>query len=94
MGRPVLRATSCASPRTTSASKVISSCSWATKYPHRAKHQATEAERKIWENRRAGFMAEARAGLTVKEALAYVNHPGWQWHGDQAAAAAAAQPPA
>ncbi len=52
--------------------------------PYQAKHRATPAERAIWENRRAGFVAKAEAGLTVKEALGYVHHSGWQWHGDQA----------
>ena len=53
--------------------------------PYRAMHKATPAERAIWEGRRAQWIAQADSGLTVKEALAIVHHPGWEWHGDKAA---------
>ena len=43
---------------------------------------ATEAERATWERHRADFIATAQAGLTVKETLAYIRHPGWQWNAD------------
>jgi hypothetical protein len=29
-------------------------------------------------------MRTAQAGLTVKESLAYIQHPGWQWNSDLA----------
>jgi tryptophan 7-halogenase len=50
--------------------------------PYRARHQPTDAERQAWERHRATFAQQAGAGVTVKEALAYVRHPGWTWHGD------------
>lgn len=52
------------------------------KVPYLPKYTPTEAERQIWNQRRAAFMAQAQTGLDVKEALAYVRHPGWQWHSD------------
>lgn len=62
------------------------------KVPYRLRYTPTEAERRIWNQRRAAIIAQARSGIDVKEALAYIRHPGWQWHGDvsqknQAAAA-------
>jgi tryptophan halogenase len=50
--------------------------------PYLARHTATAAERQVWESHRAHFDATAHAGLTVAETLAYIRHPGWQWHGD------------
>jgi tryptophan halogenase len=50
--------------------------------PYAAKHTPTEAERQLWENHRANFNATAQAGLTVKESLAFIRHPGWQWNAD------------
>ena len=47
--------------------------------PYKKKHAATAAERQTWERHRASVMAEARTGLDVKETLASVRHPGWQW---------------
>jgi tryptophan halogenase len=52
--------------------------------PYQAKHTPTKAERETWERHRADFVATAKNGLTVKEALAYVRHPEWQWAGDVA----------
>ncbi len=54
------------------------------RYPYRARHVASPAEQAIWERRRASFRAEAQNALNVKETLAYVRHPGWQWNGDAA----------
>ncbi|MEQ1859286.1 MAG: FAD-dependent oxidoreductase [Chthoniobacteraceae bacterium] len=53
--------------------------------PYAAKHNATDAERATWERRRAEFSAAAQSGLTVKESLAYIRHPGWTWNADAAA---------
>jgi tryptophan halogenase len=52
--------------------------------PYRAKYMAPEEERRIWECHRAGFIEAAQSGLTVKETLAYIRHPNWQWHADNA----------
>ncbi len=54
--------------------------------PYRAKAEITAAERRIWSARQAVFAAQAKAGLTVMEALAFVQHPGWRWNGDTAGA--------
>ena len=53
--------------------------------PHRATYQAPEPDRQRYEARRQHFSAIAAAGLDVKEALAYIRHPGWHWHGDPVA---------
>ena len=50
--------------------------------PYVTRYQPTEQERQNWNNHRARFIAQARNGLGVKEALACVRHPGWQWTGD------------
>ena len=60
--------------------------------PYAAKHLATEAERQTWERHRAEFNARAQSGFDVKETLAYIRHPGWEWHADAAAAQAASTP--
>ena len=57
--------------------------------PYRAKHTPTEAERQLWERHRGQCNATAQAGLTVEEALAFIRHPGWEWHADAATATAA-----
>lgn len=56
--------------------------------PYRAKHTPTTDERQRWERHRADFIATARTALDVKEALGYIHHPGWEWHGDVAAQSA------
>lgn len=60
------------------------------RFPYRARHEASAAERQRWESHCAAYAAQAKAGITVEEALRYVRHPGWQWHGDRAPAAVAA----
>jgi len=52
------------------------------KVPHRAPYAPPEADRKLWEARREMFSQQAMDGLDVKETLAFIRHPGWQWHGD------------
>lgn len=52
------------------------------KVPYDAKYVPSDAEWRIWNQHRAQNMAVAQNGLSVKEALAYVHHPAWQWHGD------------
>ncbi len=53
--------------------------------PYATRHVISPAERKAWDARRVDFSAKAQAGLTVRETLAYVRHPGWQWNADKAA---------
>ena len=50
--------------------------------PYAARHQATETEKQNWARHRARFAETARNGFTVKEALAFVRHPQWRWHGE------------
>jgi tryptophan halogenase len=52
--------------------------------PYLAKHVPSETERQIWEGHRAQFDAIAQTGLDVRETLAFIRHPGWQWHADAA----------
>jgi tryptophan 7-halogenase len=39
-------------------------------------------ERAAWKNHQSQLMAAAEQGMGVKEALKFVHHPNWQWHGD------------
>ncbi len=55
------------------------------KVPHGNRHQPTDLEWQRWNAHREDLIRKAKDGLTVKEALAYVRHPQWQWHGDRAA---------
>ena len=48
--------------------------------PHGGQHEATAAERQIWDQLRTRFAAQAEAGMDVREALACIRHPGWRWH--------------
>lgn len=52
------------------------------KVPYKAKYTPTALESDLWRRWRAENDGKARAGLDIKEALAYIRHPGWQWHGD------------
>ena len=52
------------------------------KVPYDGRHTPTEAEKRIWNQHRAENIAVAQNGLSVKEALAFVHHPNWQWNGD------------
>lgn len=52
--------------------------------PHGNPYVPTTAENDLWTRLRSGNAARASTGLDVKEALAYIRHPGWQWHGDAA----------
>ena len=52
------------------------------RWPHRKHHKATAGEKATWEKHRSANIAAARRGIDVKEALAYVRHPGWQWNAD------------
>jgi tryptophan halogenase len=56
----------------------------ANKVPYQVKHQPTWAEMEAWNAHRSRSIAQAQSGIDVKEALAYVRHPAWQWHGEAA----------
>lgn len=58
--------------------------------PCRIRYAPTGEERRIWNRHGSENLALAKNGLTVKEALAYIRHPGWQWHGDAMPAGAPA----
>jgi hypothetical protein len=53
-------------------------------WPHRRPYKPSLQEWNIWNQHRAHLMRTAQAGLTVKESLAYIQHPGWQWNSDLA----------
>ena len=50
--------------------------------PHRKAYQPTAAERQTFEKHRQVHAAQGKAGMTIKEALTFVRHPKWKWHGD------------
>ncbi|GAA5483596.1 tryptophan halogenase family protein [Haloferula sargassicola] len=50
--------------------------------PYDKRHKVTPAEDTIWKQRRHQLAAAAAGGMTVAEALQYVRHPNWRWHGD------------
>jgi tryptophan halogenase len=52
------------------------------KVPYRARHAPTDAERAAWGRHLDSLAAQADAGLSVTQALAYVRHPGWRWNGE------------
>ncbi|MES2439401.1 MAG: tryptophan 7-halogenase [Verrucomicrobiota bacterium] len=52
--------------------------------PYNKRYKPTPAELEIWERHKAAFIQEASRGISSEEALAYVKHPGWQWHADKA----------
>ena len=45
-----------------------------------ARHQPTPAEQSTWTQNRAPFMAQARQGMTVAEALRIIRLPQWNWN--------------
>jgi len=53
------------------------------KVPYRKRHTPSAQEQAIWAAHKQEFVNEARRGIRCEEALAYVKHPGWQWHGDR-----------
>ena len=48
--------------------------------PYHARHQPTPAEQSTWAQNRAPFMAQARQGMTVAEALRIIRLPQWNWN--------------
>jgi tryptophan 7-halogenase len=52
------------------------------RYPYRARHVATDQERLIWNQHRAGVTAEAQTGMDIAETLSYLRHPAWRWNGE------------
>lgn len=55
-------------------------------WPYRKRHQPTPRELAVWDAHRRDNRERAAAGLTVKEALAYVRDPRWRWFGEMSAA--------
>jgi tryptophan halogenase len=54
-----------------------------TRWPYSGKYEPPEAEWRIWNQHRARHAAAAQTGMDVKEALSYVKHPAWRWHGEK-----------
>ena len=52
------------------------------KVPYQNRSTPTEAEWNIWRSAQAQNRAIASQAMTVKEALYFVHHPGWQWNSD------------
>lgn len=52
------------------------------KYPYRNHHQPTPEEQTAWERHRQESLTKAKNAMDIKEALKFIRHPGWQWHGD------------
>ncbi len=50
--------------------------------PYRKRDKTSRADLDRWERHKRGFVEEARKGIRSEEALGYVKHPGWRWHGD------------
>ena len=50
--------------------------------PYDNRYKIPDSERRIWEQRRAGFIQQASRGIRSEEALAYVKHPAWKWNAD------------
>lgn len=50
--------------------------------PYRNRYQATPDELKLMNQRRALYASQASQGISVKDSLAYVRHPGWKWNAD------------
>jgi tryptophan halogenase len=53
-----------------------------TKFPYRGRHTPTEAEWQTWNRHRADYGNRAQSGMDVKEALSFIKHPLWTWHGE------------
>ena len=51
--------------------------------PYHARHTPTAAESSAWQAHRASFDATARGGLDVRQTLAYIRRPGWQWNAER-----------
>lgn len=50
------------------------------KAPYRKRYEPSSLERAIWDAHRSQHRLAASAGMGVKEALAYVRDPRWQWN--------------
>jgi tryptophan 7-halogenase len=50
--------------------------------PYRNRHNPTDLEWQIVDQRRTQFQLQAAAGMGVKQALAYVKHPDWRWYAE------------
>ena len=54
--------------------------------PYARRYSPPQSEKRAWEQYRQGLAAKANSGMGVKEALAYVHHPGWSWAGESGVA--------
>jgi len=63
------------------------------KVPYKHRHVPTAGEWQIWNRHRSENSAQAAAGLTVEESLAYINHPAWMWASDPPMSAPVAAAP-
>ena len=52
--------------------------------PYRKNFDPSPDQWAAWKRHQQEHKAKAKSGISVKEALAYVRHPGWRWHGDPA----------
>jgi tryptophan halogenase len=52
------------------------------RHPYKPRHQPTSAELQRLNDRRRDLELQARAGMTVAEAINVVRQPGWCWNGD------------
>lgn len=52
------------------------------KVPYKNRHKAAPDELARWNAHRSRFIATAKGGLDVKEALSYIRHPGWRWNSE------------
>ncbi|MES2476779.1 MAG: tryptophan 7-halogenase [Verrucomicrobiota bacterium] len=53
------------------------------KVPYRTHHNVSPQERTIWDGHVRENVQRAKRGIGVKEALAYVRHPGWMWNAER-----------
>ena len=49
--------------------------------PYNKRHDASPEDLQTWKRRKEEFGREAARVIRSEDALAYVKHPGWQWHG-------------
>ncbi len=47
--------------------------------PYKARHAATNVELMAWQGHCARFATTARDGFDVRETLAWIRRPDWQW---------------
>ena len=48
--------------------------------PYRGRHAPSEEERRIWKAHLAQIAGQAQNSLGVRDSLAFIRHPNWQWN--------------